>query len=114
VGGLADAVVLEDRGDGWDESDTGDLDKPLLGVWLSDAGGYAVGSNGLVAVKGDDGWNREALGDLFVPEELHAVWTDPEGGTWVVGGELLTAPLTGGVVLHKGNVKPHGVGLYEE
>lgn len=33
-------------------------------------------------------------------ESLHAVWSDPDGGVWAVGGEVITGGLDGGLVVH--------------
>ncbi len=39
-------------------------------------------------------------------ESLHAVWTDPEGGVWAVGGDVLTAELDQGLALHSSGAVP--------
>jgi hypothetical protein len=106
VGGLANAVVLEDVGEGWtDVTPKGDY-KALLGVWLTQDGGYAVGSNGEVLTRDLDQWKPESLGNVRVAQELHAVWVAPNGSVWVVGGDLASKPLSNGVLLHKGNLRP--------
>jgi hypothetical protein len=35
-------------------------------------------------------------------ESLHAVWIDPAGGAWAVGGNVLTTALDNGAILHLG------------
>ena len=36
-------------------------------------------------------------------EEANTGWVDPSGGVWAVGGEILSEPLTSGVVVHRGS-----------
>jgi hypothetical protein len=42
---------------------------------------------------------RDAFTAVAV-QSLHAVWLDPEGGVWAVGGNVLTTELDRGVALH--------------
>ena len=39
---------------------------------------------------------------------FHAVWIDPDGGAWAVGGQVQTLPLTDGMMIHKGRSVPAG------
>ncbi|MEW5737861.1 MAG: vanadium-dependent haloperoxidase [Myxococcota bacterium] len=60
---------------------------------------WAVGEGGAVFQRSRAGWKRVEAG-LSI-ESLHAVWVDPRGGVWAVGGKVLSA-LTGGAILHLG------------
>jgi hypothetical protein len=88
---------------GWvDRSPSGT--SSLIGVCLTETGGYAVGEFGFVARRGAEGWAEEQTG--FEVEvgagSLHSVWIDPDGGVWTVGGNVRTVPLSAGLMLHKG------------
>jgi hypothetical protein len=80
-------------------------DAPLLqGVSVTPRGAvWAVGAGGSI-YRGKDG--RFAVVDPGLPfgagESLHAVWTDPVGGVWAVGGDVLTPELDQGLALHGG------------
>lgn len=39
-------------------------------------------------------------------ESLHAVWVDPQGGVWAVGGDVQTANLDQGLALHSNSAVP--------
>lgn len=39
-------------------------------------------------------------------ESLHAVWVDPKGGVWAVGGDVLTPELDQGLALHSSDAVP--------
>jgi hypothetical protein len=67
---------------------------------MTDDGGYAVGFDGSVFTRENGGWVEEATG-LDVFETLHAVWADPDGGVWAVGGQLSNYPLNRGVLIRK-------------
>jgi len=75
----------------------------LVGVCLTEAGGYAVGQYGYIAQRDADGWHEEDTGLMleFGTRSLHSVWVDPEGGAWAVGGNVLVEPLVEGILLHK-------------
>lgn len=110
VGGFGSAVMLE--GDEDHFSDVAPRDSEtmqLFGVFMREADhGYAVGVDGLVMRREADGWQREETGvDLSFP--FHAVWVDPDGGVWAVGGDVLTPYLDRGMLLHKGLEIPHDI-----
>jgi len=80
----------------------------LVGVCLTEEGGYAVGQFGYVAKRGSGGWSEE---DTGLPPDagnrsLHSVWVDPGGGVWAVGGQVVVEPLVDGLMLHKGAAVP--------
>lgn len=100
VGGFGTGVLLENDGTGWRDvvppSTSG-----LLGVWLSgNDEGYAVGESGEVVRRTATGWAEEDHG-LALAENLHAVWVDPDGGVWAVGGQLAATPPRDGIILHR-------------
>jgi hypothetical protein len=74
---------------------------PLQGVCLSEQGDiWAVGVAGNVYARaaGELEWR-----DVFTRhpvQSLHAVWIDPSGGVWAVGGNVLTPELDRGVALY--------------
>jgi hypothetical protein len=73
----------------------------LQGVSVSAAGAvWAVGLGGNI-------YNRDAAGGEWYEtltetpvQSLHAVWVDPTGDVWTVGGNVLVDDLDGGVALH--------------
>ncbi len=99
VGGQFDGAIYENEGDGWQSALDGGADL-LTGVAVSDDEAYAVGRFGTVLRRQSDGWTAEPLS---TEENLHAVWIDPEGGVWAVGGQFEVSPTTSGVMIHKGN-----------
>ncbi len=48
----------------------------------------------------DTGWTDATLANGV--DSLHAVWIDPEGGVWSVGGDVLSSSLSKGVILYEG------------
>ena len=101
VGGFGTATILENEGGGWTNVSPQGA-PPMIGVCLTaDGDGFAVGQYGSVYQRTSDGWVPEET-DIFAGEALHAVWIDPDGGVWAVGGQVLTTPLTRGIMLHKG------------
>jgi hypothetical protein len=99
VGGFGSGIILENDGDGWlNVSPTDALG--LVGVCVTEDTGYAVGQFGEIRRRTDEGWVREGE-DLLLDESLHAVWIEPGGGAWAVGGRVLAFPLIQGVLLHK-------------
>lgn len=108
VGGAGSGTLLERGADGGFVDVTPPLTPQLNGVWLTSADeGYAVGLGGSV-VRRVGGVFREEDPGVFVPRDLHAVWVDPDGGVWAVGGQILVPPFTDGVVIHRGASVPGG------
>lgn len=104
VGGFRTGLVFEREGDGWRSVAAADV-PAVVGVALrGDDGGIAVGREGAVLERGDDGWVEVDGPDT--DETLHAVWVDPDGGAWTVGGQVQAAPLIRGVLAYRGEAPP--------
>lgn len=101
VGGAGNAVLVErEAGPFVDRSPT--FWPQLFGVWLTpDGGGFAVGLNGAILRRDAEEWVDETDEFSFVTA-LHAVWVDEVGGVWAVGGQVISEPLSDGVILHRG------------
>jgi hypothetical protein len=112
VGGYGSGLILErdisaPAGAPW-ENQSPQGSQGLVGVCLTDQGGYAVGQFGYIARRDATGWRTE---DTGLPPDadnrsLHSVWVDPDGGVWAVGGQVLVEPLVDGWLLHKGASVP--------
>lgn len=100
VGGAFEGAIYENAGQGWEPALDGSPDL-LSGVAVTADEAYAVGGFGAVLRRESDGWNAEPIS---TEENLHAVWIDPDGGVWAVGGQFQLSPTTRGVLIHKGNV----------
>lgn len=59
-----------------------------------------VGNDASLAIRTDHGWVLQNT-ELNTPRDFHAVWVDPEGGAWAVGGNLGSA-LDDGIVAYFG------------
>jgi hypothetical protein len=101
VGGLSNAVVLEDHGSGWQDVSPSGSVKATIGVRLAGEDGYAVGNGGSVLRRVGGSWEPEETG-IQVYGDFHATWIDPGGGVWAAGGDILSSPLVNGVLLYKG------------
>ena len=101
VGGFGSGVIFEGNSNGF-ENVAADGTSQLYGVFMTGAStGYAVGVDGLVMRRDAQGWHEEDTGQsLFFP--FHAVWVDPEGSLWAVGGDVETPALNRGMLLHRG------------
>ncbi len=100
VGGFGSGVLLENEGSGWQDR-TPEGAKQLIGVWLTEQGGMAVGANGYVVERQASGW-KELRHGLPLNDSLHSVWIDPAGGVWAVGGQVASLPLLDGVLIYRG------------
>lgn len=101
TGGFIDGVLVEDDGSGFVERTPRSIEQ-LNGVFVPPAGtAVAIGNASTVALRGDEGWVRGASG-IGTPRDFHAVWIDPEGGIWGVGGDL-TVSLSDGVLVYGGD-----------
>jgi len=112
VGGFGSGLILEREisapADAAWESQSPAGSQALVGVCLTEQGGYAVGQFGYIAQRGPSGWSEE---DTGLPPDagnrsLHSVWVDPSGGVWAVGGQVVIEPLVDGLMLHKGAAVP--------
>ncbi len=104
VGGFGTAKLVENDGSGWVNAAPPGA-SALVGVWLTEKGGVAVGQYGTVYSRGPAGWTEEETGFSF-SQSLHSVWVDPSGGVWAAGGNVLTIPLKDGVLIHRGPAVP--------
>jgi hypothetical protein len=100
VGGYVDGVIVSRAGPSFEDV-TPARAPQFAGVFVSDAGAFAVGIAGSVYSDAGGSWTRVET-KLSVSEDLHSVWVDPEGGVWTVGGRIASSPLLRGVLLHRG------------
>lgn len=105
VGGFGTAVVLEHDGSAWVDVSPPQA-KQAIGVRLTEKGAWAVGVNGSVLVRDEKGWRVDEPGPSGVFDDLHAVWVDPAGGVWAVGGQVAATPLVNGVLAYRGGAPP--------
>jgi hypothetical protein len=101
VGGAGTGVIVERGSDGAIRDVTPALAPQLMGVWLTPTGGHASGINGALYRREGGAWVEEDTG-LGLSEQLHSVWIDPDGGTWTVGGQILSEPFVDGVIVYRG------------
>lgn len=107
VGGFGTGTVFENDGSGWvNVSPQGS--EPLIGVYVGDESAYAVGQFATVMKRVGQTWELEPT-DVDVFESLHAVWIDPSGGVWAVGGQVQAFPLVRGVMLYRGETNPGAI-----
>lgn len=110
VGGQGKGVLVENDGSGWKDVTPAAGKQPIYGmsgVCTRDGVGYAGGEFGSVLERKDGAWRPVEHG-LEVYDTLHAVWVDPAGGVWAVGGQVQSAPLTDGLMIHAGAEVPGG------
>jgi hypothetical protein len=105
VGGFGTGLILENTNGTW--QDASPQGAPgFVGVHLTSSGGLAVGQDGAVYGRGPHGrWTRQETG-VYIDETFHSVWTDPSGGIWAVGGQVLTLPLVDGILVYAGSTPP--------
>ncbi len=109
VGGGGEGLVFENDGDGWQAGEHEAL-YALIGVQAVEGDrGYAVGRFGAFVEKRDRAW-VEAEGPDTI-RTLHAIWADPAGGLWTVGGELDVRPMLSGVLAYRGSGTAKGAVL---
>jgi len=102
VGGFGGGVISEYDGHAWHDVTPSGAFPEVFGVYLTGGGrGYAVGWDGAVARRSNNGWRLEETG-INTDKSLHSVWVDPSGGVWAAGGDILAPPLFDGMLIHKG------------
>lgn len=100
AGGESAGVILElENGRMVDRTPAG---MPVMrGVTVApDGSAIAVGHGGMIARRDASGWQVEST-PLDPAHDYAAVWTDPEGGVWMVGGNLADG-LDAGAVAYAG------------
>lgn len=109
VGGDASPVLVQNDGTKWHKLAPDPAPTQLFGVFMRSAKqGYAVGYDGIVL--GYDGSAWKLLKTPFeLTNPLHAVWADPGGGVWAVGGDVLSPVPTDGMLVHQGKAIPHEI-----
>jgi hypothetical protein len=101
VGGAGTGSIIEsDGGTTWRNVSPGAA-PGLIGVCLTPDGGFAVGQFGAVYKRTSSGWTEEKT-QLQIDESFHSVWEDGDGGVWLVGGDVLSLPLTAGIMVYRG------------
>jgi hypothetical protein len=107
VGGTTVGGIYEDTGDGWAANASGQDGPVWRGVSMSDAGGEVVGLVGTML--SDDGGEWSADPQELSTENMHAVWVDPDGGVWAVGGKFDQPMTKDGVLLFRGPDAPPAI-----
>ena len=114
-GELIAAVGGQLSGEAWELVDgvwletTPERPPQLLGVNVGpDGEAVAVGDAASSLRRGSEGWSIEENGlfDTVGDLTFHAVWTDPDGNSWAVGGQLLIGPFDRGMVAYYGPGTP--------
>lgn len=98
VGGGSSAVVVDLEPQVVRE----ELGVPFLqGVAFAPNGDvWASGGRGTLLRRREGRWEEIDPGFSVPGQSLHAVWIDPDGGVWAVGGDVISSPLRAGVLLH--------------
>ncbi len=106
VGGGSEGIVLG-ADPNLDDPKLIDLSKrgtPLLqGAWMqSGQQAWMSGRDGVLFHGALDNPEEQVHPDEFEVESLHAVWVDPKGGVWAVGGNVISGSLDEGRAIHAG------------
>jgi sugar lactone lactonase YvrE len=101
TGGFFFGVILERSGDTFVERQP-DASLQMNGVFVPpDGKAMAVGIQGSYARRLASGWQLQTP-VVDAPLGFHAVWMDPEGGAWAVGGNL-SDDLNNGILAYAGS-----------
>ena len=102
VGGAGNGVIVSGSATTPIMEQTPDAAPLFQGVFVTSTGGFASGARGDVYERRGSAWSLVEHGLAFRAESLHAVWVDPGGGVWSVGGNVLGSALDSGVIIHRG------------
>lgn len=102
VGGDVAGTILRSEGGGTTWTD----ESPAYALQITGVSGgaepVAVGAQGSVWFRGESGWEGDPR-EKPTYQDLHAVWRDPDGGIWCVGGHISSLPLIQGALLYSGD-----------
>ena len=105
TGGFAEGVIFElEEGRFVDRATPGT--PQMNGVYVARGFAAAAGVAASLALRTDTAWELVDT-TLNTSRDFHAVWIDPEGGIWAVGGDL-SVSLTQGMVAYSGNAQISG------
>jgi len=101
VGGFLSGVVVELDGDAFvDASPT--VFPQMNGIFAGAQGTVVAGGVGRATAVRESGAWRVVDSDSDPLRDYHAVWVDPDGGVWAVGGDLTVGALDSGVLAYGG------------
>lgn len=105
VGGFQDGLVVQ--ADGEALRDVTPPEAPQLnGVFVRPGGdALAVGVQGAIWRRSGGTWRAEP-DTPATREDYHAVYVDPAGGEWAVGGFVVSAPFVRGMLAYRGAMAP--------
>jgi hypothetical protein len=108
VGGFASGLLVQvESGTLVDRTPPGA--PQLNGVFVRPETAWAAGVHGTIMQRVDDAWElREDAPRLS--QDYHAVYADPDGGVWAVGGDIVAPPYRRGVLTYLGDAEVDGVG----
>ncbi len=107
VGGGGSGRLIELTGPDAPATDrTPALSGLIQGVSVRGTSAWASGLAGSVFERQNGTWNEIDHGLPIDVASLHAIWVDPDGGIWAVGGGVLSAALDNGTIIHRGPEVP--------
>jgi len=106
VGGASNGTLLEGHSGAALVDRTPEFVPLLQGVALKGEYAWGAGAMGLVLAREGEAWVPVNHGLGLDVQSLHAVWLDPQGGVWSVGGDVLGPSLDAGVIIHRGPTVP--------
>jgi hypothetical protein len=105
VGGTVQGSILRITGGGSTFTDESPEYAPQISGVYGGPEPVAVGALGSVWFRGGTGWVADER-ERPTYRDLHAVWRDPDGGVWCVGGHVSAAPLIQGALVYLGDAAP--------
>ncbi len=101
VGGDIAGVLLHQVSGVW-ANETPLYAMQLAGVSVRGGVPVVAGYGGAVYDWDSTAWTQDMSARDATYQDLHATWTDPDGGVWAVGGHLASLPLIQGVAIYRG------------
>jgi hypothetical protein len=115
VGGAQNGAIFHWDGTNFVDESPG-FAQTIQGIWATGDLPFAAGWGGFLynrdtpANMTDDDpfssiWTEDARGPGSL-WDFHAVWVDPDGGQWAVGGAIKSAPMIEGTLIYGGDAPP--------